>query len=116
MRADAFRENEARRAAEQRAGSTRSAPVQVPGLAGMETPASHQTRVDRAAALAKLEREITAKRVEVTQLRLVLEDWSIPAFERDKYRPLLDARDAELRQLEARASRLTRDSPAACSL
>ena len=113
MRADAFREIEARRASEQRAGSTRAAPAQVPGLAGMETPAAHQARVDRSAALAKVEREISAKRLQIKQLRLVLDDWSIPATEREKYRPGLEAREAELRRLDERAAALTRDSPVA---
>ena len=111
MRLDALRENEARRAAEQRAGSTRAAPVQVPGLSGMETPAAHQARVDRAAALARLEREITAKRVHVRQLLLCSQDIGLGAG-REAYRQQHEAAAAELRQLEERAAALSRDSPA----
>lgn len=110
MRLDTIRETEARRAAEQREGATRAASVQVPGLAGMETPAAYQARVDRAAALARLEREITAKRVHVRQLQLCAQDIGLGAG-REAYRLQHEAAAAELRELEERAAALSRDSP-----
>lgn len=111
MRLDTIRETEARRAAEQREGATRAASVQVPGLAGMDTPAAYQARVDRAAALARLEREITAKRVHVRQLMACSQDIGLGAG-RDAYRLQHEAAAAELRELEERAAALSRDSPA----
>lgn len=113
MRLDAYQQQEARRADERSAQdrARAAASVQVPGLAGMETPAAHQARVDRAAALAKLEREITAKRVNVRQLLLCSQDIGLGAG-REAYRLQHEAAAAELRELEERAAALSRDSPA----
>jgi hypothetical protein len=74
-------------------------PAQTPGAGGLEAPAAFQARVDRAAQIADLERQLSARRTDVRQLQLVLADASV--LGRESCRPKLEVAEAQMRQLEA---------------
>jgi hypothetical protein len=108
MRADNYREQEQRRADEQRQAERARArdpgSVMTPGRPAPGAAAALQADVDRAAALAQIERQASEKRVHVLQLLRCSQDPSVGAS--DAYAAQHAAAEAELKQLEARADAL----------